>query len=511
MNKKRIAIISSMTMVIGMTLWIGTTNSVRADDKMVNEAFKGQIHTGDFAKLTSGMTNISTVKKDGLVEVKHQGHWGLVTVTGAQVLAPVYNNITEINSDRLLLEQNKKFGISDMQGHILAAPTYKGIQWDPDNSNSFLVTADNKKYGYIDNNGKALFSETFDGAWSFVNGRAMVRIDKKYGYIDMTGKEVIPAKYDDATPSLGEAVLVKEGKQILALDPDGNELAKVPGSDVYTAYREGYGIVKNGGKYSYVDTTGHVLTTISAEEVFPFVNGSALIARKASHFNWGGLLGTVLTLGMGGYYCPYDDGGLFSEDYKFGYINKQGMEYIPTKNDFNGIFYKNRVITKIKGKYGCLDRAGNIVVPTEFNDISDFCGLNDDIVVVKVGDYYSYYKVGAGLFSGKYIQAQKFTEGLAAVAVAEDKWGYIDEAGQQVIKARFEDATSFDHGVAVVKTAGKKGVIDKTGQYVIKPSEEYQALKISHDGSIIFKKSGKWGLMDQHGNVLIVPQYDEIV
>jgi hypothetical protein len=57
---------------------------------------------------------------------------------------------------------------------------------------------------------------------------------------------------------------------------------------------------------------------------------------------------------------------------------------------------------------------------------------------------------------------------LSAVRV-KDKYGYINERGEEVIAPRFDDAWRFANGLAAVKAEGKYGYIDEQGKIVIPP------------------------------------------
>ena len=60
-----------------------------------------------------------------------------------------------------------------------------------------------------------------------------------------------------------------------------------------------------------------------------------------------------------------------------------------------------------------------------------------------------------------------YSEGLAAVKDANDKWGYIDKTGRLVIPCQWKDAGWFIEGQALVRDANGNWVeIDKTGKVV---------------------------------------------
>ena len=68
----------------------------------------------------------------------------------------------------------------------------------------------------------------------------------------------------------------------------------------------------------------------------------------------------------------------------------------------------------------------------------------------------------------QFAHALRFTEGLAAVAMA-DKWGYIDPTGAFRIPARFQAAAPFVRGVAKVRAENRVRYIDSTGSFVPGP------------------------------------------
>ena len=118
--------------------------------------------------------------------------------------------------------------------------------------------------------------------------------------------------------------------------------------------------------------------------------------------------------------------------------------------DASGAEPSARLFRVLKGgKFGFIDRRGEVVVEPRFD------------------------------------HAEDFSEGLAAVAVS-GKWGYIDKTGGFVLGARF-NARAFDEGLAFVKvggydadaivdvvgafdTGGEWAYIDKSGEYVWPPT-----------------------------------------
>lgn len=125
-------------------------------------------------------------------------------------------------------------------------------------------------------------------------------------------------------------------------------------------------------------------------------------------------------------------------------------------------------------------------------------------------------KTGQIAIPFSYVQASRFTEGLAAVAVETpdgDRWGYINAQNQWVIKPRFAFAAPFSSGIAMVKLVEPGKEYTDTGYSFINHQGEvmlqttYEGMGVAAEGLIAVKSDGKWGFMDAQGEWKIPPQF----
>jgi len=217
------------------------------------------------------------------------------------------------------------------------------------------------------------------------------------------------------------------------------------------------------------------------------------------------------------------------ENRKYGYINTKGEEIIQIKYDYFMTFaecglalvaiddYENR-------KYGYINTKGEEVIPLKYDDAWDFaeCGL----AAVAIGEDYSTRKYGYINTKGeevvppKYDFAGDFAEcGLAAVKIGEypnEKWGYINTKGEEVIPLKYDYDYAYDFaecGLAPVGKYGKWGYINTKGEEVI-------PLKYGYAGG--FAECGlamvaigdsyedyKWGYINTKGEEVIPLKYDD--
>ncbi len=122
----------------------------------------------------------------------------------------------------------------------------------------------------------------------------------------------------------------------------------------------------------------------------------------------------------------------------------------------------------------------------------------------------------------------EFSEGLAPALIG-DKWGYINEKGEVVIKPRWpQSGSSFHEGLAIVTEqvhwtviddsnyyAYKCGYINRQGEYVIEPkfrqscgtfSDGLARIEVDLQGDEYEQGKGWIGFMDKQGNWAIKPQ-----
>ncbi|MGV3603021.1 MAG: WG repeat-containing protein [Dyadobacter fermentans] len=119
--------------------------------------------------------------------------------------------------------------------------------------------------------------------------------------------------------------------------------------------------------------------------------------------------------------------------------------------------------------------------------------FHEGLVKISENDYNEPFgfmnKKGEVVVPLKYQGASDFSEGLALVAL-NDKWGYINPEGKEVIPLQYSRATDFKKGLAVVcKKNGFEelcGVVDKTGKEVV--SIKYQ--EVGELNSAIFELTG---------------------
>ncbi|EAK0978971.1 WG repeat-containing protein [Campylobacter lari] len=152
--------------------------------------------------------------------------------------------------------------------------------------------------------------------------------------------------------------------------------------------------------------------------------------------------------------------------------NKQNNKYEILKEKCNSgdikacldsypIKYKKPIQAKLNGKWGFIDKNGEIIINPIFDNVSNF---KENLASVKINGKWGFINE-----SGKFITepifnyAWNFKENFASIRLKE-KWGFINKNGNIAIKPIFDYTLDFNENLAGAKLNGKWGFIDKSGK-----------------------------------------------
>ena len=156
---------------------------------------------------------------------------------------------------------------------------------------------------------------------------------------------------------------------------------------------------------------------------------------------------------------------------KVGLINRYGDEILPCKYKLLNLVGEDRIAVKKGSRWALMDYNGNELTP----------------------------------FIYRYL-TEAFHEGLLAAVAEDDRWGFINTSGDQVIECEYDFCCNFSEGFAAVKKDGKWGYISYTGDIVIPIL--YDWAREFHEGTAPIVVNNRWGFVDKSGKVIISPKYE---
>lgn len=311
----------------------------------------------------------------------------------------------------------------------------------------------NGKFGYVDEKGKEWIEGQYDYADEFSEDLAVVKIGNYFGYIDRSGEIVIPLQYDIAFPfENGRAKVVKESLYGY-IDPNNQAIIpclyeKIEPYSPMEAYA-----VKNG-KTGIIDNMGKELVPFKYDKIRKMNEELYVVTNSGRDGFLNARKQEILP-------CEYSYSTMEGQ-------NGESLIVLRTKESTQPYFYSSA-----KSKYGLMDLHGNILAPCK------------------------YERIGA------------FINGNLAHVILNDKVGYINSDGKEVIPPIYDQTRILSGNRYTLYKDGLCYLADsRTGQWVT--SQVYNKIEQYRDSLYKVTLNDKFGMIDTDGKVVLEPIYDQM-
>jgi len=260
-------------------------------------------------------------------------------------------------------------------------------------------------WGFIDITGELVIDFQFRYASAFREGRAAVLSHYgQWGFIDQIGELVIPFQFRHLSGQ-GDGFFLprfSEGLAAVNIGEDWSWDGWWSGTDVL---------------WGYIDMYGEMVIPPIYREAWHFYNGFANIVHE--EYGWGFIDREGNFTTGDSLFVSYDRENEFQQAYASWSNFSEGLSAVTLdkRTDWNAP--DNRL-------WGFIDEEGNVIVPLEFNEVSDFYN------------------------------------GLAWVR-QEHRWGIIDGDGNVVVPIDFDEIHGFSEGLAWVRQGRWWGIIEMIG------------------------------------------------
>jgi len=194
-----------------------------------------------------------------------------------------------------------------------------------------------KKYGFINSNHEYFIKPQFDDARYFQEGLAAVKVGEKWGFVNRRGIMVI-------SPSFFRVSCFYDGLSIVH-EPTGEE--------------------------GYIDRTGRYVIKPRFHDAWYFKNGFAHVSLNNERW-------VIDRSGILVFRCPKhmkyfsENYAAFSNDVKWGYVDKTGKVVIKPKYDAAGDFHEGLAAVKYESSFGYINKKGKYVFFPHYDKAGPF-------------------------------------------------------------------------------------------------------------------------------------------
>lgn len=381
------------------------------DADYTNETYKTKVLNSSGTELLTNYSNIKPIERDGINEVSY-------------------------DKTLLIYEQDGLYGLVDFNGKKITDAEYDDIYALDGVEKSIVVEKDGLK-GIVNSSLESLVvnCEYEDIASLTPNSEDdgyIVLLDGLYGIISASGKTILENNYSEIQNVTGNSMYVVDDGSGLKLIDSALKTVLDSGFEEITSINGENLIVKNGGSYGVINTSGEVL--IPAEyESLSYATENYYIAEK------GGLYGVI---SLADVVCV---------DFKYSSLEfiKSTDFYQGENSNFTSDIINNNFETKFSG-----------VIISEMNTEANYMKIREN------GEY-KYYTLNFEEETN--IEALK--SNTLFLVKKDDKYGYVNKNGEQIVDYIYDDAKEQNsYGYCAVKKDGVWGVLASDGTVVLEPS-----------------------------------------
>ncbi len=277
---------------------------------------------------------------------------------------------------------------------------------------SVTKVSKNSKWALANTDGAAITGYDWEAMGDITSEYIPAKKGGKWGYITPAGTELIPYRFSSAGCfKNGIAMVQKADGKYAYINIYGDVIFNSP-FDYSFSPSEGAVCGMLNGLYGYCDTEGSIVIHPQFEMAFDFHEGFAAV-------KFGG---------------------------KWGYITNYGAYSVRPAYDYASDFKNGYAVCRLSGKYGIINTAGTRTSSFDF----DYIGTPDDSgrYPAKAGTVSGFIKsTGEWILKTQYDYCYTYTDGVARV-IKNNKWGYIDEKGNELVPPTFADCGEYHNGRA---------------------------------------------------------------
>lgn len=309
--------------------------------------------------------------EDNLLRVEKNNKYGLIDFDGKVILECEYDSIYALKgvTENIIVKKDGKLGLVNSKGQTIINTEYNSIQTLEEGYKAeYLVSNAEGKFGVISTSGTNILEPIYEEVkYLGSNEVYSVKMNGEIQLINNKGETLQKSEGEEYVYAKGENVIVsKEGKfgleklageAVIAYDYESLEYA-------FSIYY----IAKKDGKYGVINVNNETVKDFEYTNMYCVEEGNFIVADKTEtetivlDSNLAQKLsGIVSEINVSkGYIKVYVDNEY--KYYNFKFEEKQNTEILSHSTLF---------LSKKDGKYGFVDKAGNVVVDYIYEDATE--------------------------------------------------------------------------------------------------------------------------------------------
>lgn len=303
--------------------------------------------------------------EENVLLVEKDGNYGLINFKGNEILEPEYEKIYTLKGteNSIITEKDGKKGLVSHLGQVLVENKYEEIKSLGENTKAYIVKS-NDKYGV-----EGILDCKYEEIKELDNKSGFcVKEDENYKVINTEGESVFTEKFDSIETIKDNIIVYKYKDKYCAYDIKNKKKTDEAYSTLkYTS--NGLFIFRKDNNYGIIDINGETKIKDEYSNINYYENVNIYeLEEKDAEINTilNGDLKEILKGIISEVNSEKSYIKLWTED-NYGYYNLSGEKL----NSKDVLTNNNLFLSKQNGKYGFVDKQGNIVVDYIYDDAKE--------------------------------------------------------------------------------------------------------------------------------------------
>ena len=339
--------------------------------------------------------------EENILRVKENGKYGLIDLNGKELLPSEYDEITVLEGleNSIIIKKDGKVGLVNDNGSIIVEPQYKEIKNLGNTYKEGYITINEEgKYGVISATKKQTLENIYEKIeQTYLNDYFVVTVMGKQKLINSKGNILIEDGFDEIKSVTSKGLIFVKNNLYGEMSPSGEITIEAKFQDLKEAKEETY-IAKQNDKYGIIDQLQNVYIEFNYTGITYNKDAKLYIAEDAQYRTT--IIDDKFNVKATGILSEINTDKSYIRmriDKEYKYYNLKGQEISSEEAlDGNTLF-----LSKNGGKYGYVDKKGNVVVDYIYDDATE---------------------------QNEYGYAAVKKNGL---------WGSIDKSGKEVIEPKY--------------------------------------------------------------------------
>lgn len=340
--------------------------------------------------------------EEKILRVKKNGKYGLIDFNGKELLPVEYDEIIVLPGiqNSILIKKEGKTGLVNDSGSIIVEPEYKEIKNIGNNyKNGYITINQEGKYGVISATKKQILENQYEEiAQTYLGQYYLIKQEGKQKLVDSKGNTIIEEGFDEIKSETSNGVIFVKENLYGEINKTGEITIEAKYQDLKEA-KEGTYIAKQNDKYGIIDQEQNEKITFNYTGITYNEEANLYLADDETYktsiiddkFNIKatGILSEInidksyIRMRIGNEYKYFDlkgeeksnteilkDNTLFlnKKDGKYGYVDKKGN--VVVEHIYDDATEQNEygfVAVKKNGLWGSIDKQGKIIIEPKYN------------------------------------------------------------------------------------------------------------------------------------------------